>query len=291
MTRARASGREQPQLASGFSLRCRVLGEDLSLNTLSMVGLRRLDSLQECVEDIVRTGVPGDLIETGTAKGGACILMRAVLRAKKDTTRRVILCDTFADDGKPPPPPVAALLFKPLWALLVLASYVPAGDSWRRKLYSTLMRMQHSFPVDMAHVSRDTVDSFLFLLRHAPRFVRPAVPPCGAGLAHVRSHFARLGLLDDQVVFLKGFFHETLPCAPVEQLALLRLDGDMYASTMDPLVHLYPKLAAGGYCIVDDYHSFEECRLAIDEYRALHAITAPLVQIDAHSVYWRVPMA
>lgn len=288
LTRSKASGRPQPHLAAGFKLKPRILGEDVSLNTLSMIGLARLDNIQACVETIVSEGVEGDLIETGVAKGGATILMRAVLRAKKDKTRRVICCDTFADD-KPPPRPAVKFVFLPLWALIVLLTYLPCGERWHRRLYATMMRMQHSFPVDMAHVSKDTVDSFLFFVRNGHRFTRPASPSCGAGLQAVRSHFARLGLLDDQVVFLKGFFSETLPHAPVESLSLLRLDGDMYASTMDGVEHLYMKLSPGGFCIVDDYHSFAECRQAIDEYREAHGITAPLVRIDAHAVYWRVP--
>ena len=54
------------------------------------------------------------------------------------------------------------------------------------------------------------------------------------------------------------------------------------------LVALYPKLQRGGFCIVDDYYSFEECRRAVDEYRAAHAIDEPLQRVDAASVYWRV---
>ena len=77
------------------------------------------------------------------------------------------------------------------------------------------------------------------------------------------------------------------PDAPTERFALLRLDGDLYSSTMDALKHLYPKLSRNGFCIVDDYHSFEECKRAVDEYRSQHGISAPLVRIDAGSVFWR----
>ena len=224
-----------------------------------MIGLRRLDSLQSCVETILAEGIPGDLIETGVAKGGACILMRAVLRVRKERTRRVLCCDSFAAGQQGQGPPAAALILRPLFSLLALASRVPS-NAWHRRLYATLMRLQHSFPVDPAAVSEDTLTSFLFFLRAGARFVRPPVPATGTTVEAVRSHFARLGLLDEQVVFLKGFFAETLPDAPAEKLALLRLDGDLYASTRDALVHLYPRLSPGGFCIVDDYHSFEECR-------------------------------
>ena len=286
LTRSKASGRKLPQLVGDppgrFMLKPRIEGEDISLNTLSMIGLPRLNNVQECVEAVVDEDVPGDLIETGVAKGGATILMRAVLRAKGDEYRRVFCCDTFAED-KPPPKPAVALIFLPIWLIVVTLSYlIPA-----RRFYAKLMKLQHSFPVDMEHTSQDTVDSFLFFVRNGHKFIRPAVPSIGRSLQAVRSHFARLGLLDDRVVFLKGFFSETLPAAPLEQLSLIRLDGDLYASTMDALVHLYPKLSDGGYCIVDDYFSFEECKEAVDEYREREAITAPLIQIDAHSVYWR----
>ena len=76
---------------------------------------------------------------------------------------------------------------------------------------------------------------------------------------------------------------QTLPTAPVEKLALMRLDGDLYASTIDSLVHLYPKLSPGGFCIIDDYYSFEECAQAVDEYRREHAISAPLVVATYHT--------
>jgi O-methyltransferase len=65
-------------------------------------------------------------------------------------------------------------------------------------------------------------------------------------LEEVRENFARYNLLDDQVRFLKGWFRETLPEAPIERLSILRLDGDMYESTMDALRHLYPRVSAGG---------------------------------------------
>jgi len=57
------------------------------------------------------------------------------------------------------------------------------------------------------------------------------------------------------VRFLKGWFRDTLPSAPVKSLAVLRLDGDLYESTIDALTHLYPKLEKGGYAIIDDYGS------------------------------------
>jgi hypothetical protein len=107
-------------------------------------------------------------------------------------------------------------------------------------------------------------------------------------LEEVKKNFERFGLLDEQVQFLKGWFSETLPNAPIEKLALLRLDGDLYESTRDALVHLYDKVSAGGYIIVDDYSSWDGCRVAVDEFRESRGIAEKITQIDAHSILWRV---
>jgi O-methyltransferase len=106
-------------------------------------------------------------------------------------------------------------------------------------------------------------------------------------LETVRENFRRYGLLDKHVVFLEGWFKVTLPQAPIEQLAILRLDGDMYGSTTDALTALYPKLAPGGFCIVDDYGAIEACKQAVTDYRAANRITADIQTIDWTGVYWR----
>ena len=106
------------------------------------------------------------------------------------------------------------------------------------------------------------------------------------GVEEVRRNFDRYGLLDDQVRFLKGWFRDTLPTAPIEQLALIRLDGDLYESTMDGLVNLYPKLSVGGYLIIDDYN-LEMCRQAVHDYRAKHGITEAIADIDGAGAFWK----
>jgi O-methyltransferase len=103
----------------------------------------------------------------------------------------------------------------------------------------------------------------------------------------VRHNFARYGLLDDQVQFLSGWFKDTLPNAPVGQLSLLRIDGDLYESTLDSLTSLYPKLSVGGYCIVDDYGFLEACRRAVHDFRRCHGITEPIRAVDWTGVYWQ----
>jgi SAM-dependent methyltransferase len=105
-------------------------------------------------------------------------------------------------------------------------------------------------------------------------------------LEDVQSNFSKYGLLDEQVRFLKGWFKDTLPIAPIEQLAILRLDGDWYESTMDALTYLYPKLAIGGYVIIDDYWAVQGCRDAIQDYRLANQIQESIIHIDGAAVYW-----
>jgi O-methyltransferase len=102
----------------------------------------------------------------------------------------------------------------------------------------------------------------------------------------VRAAFERYGLLDDQVKFVKGLFRETLPSLSDQVWAVVRLDGDMYESTMDSLVHLYPRLSPGGFLVVDDYQ-LPTSRRAVTDFRSAQGISEPIQQIDWTSVYWR----
>jgi hypothetical protein len=106
-------------------------------------------------------------------------------------------------------------------------------------------------------------------------------------LDEVKANFAKYGLLDDRVVFLKGWFKDTLRAAPIERLAVLRLDGDMYESTMDALSALYDKVSTRGFVIVDDYGCIESCRRAVHDFRDARGIADPIVDIDGFGVYWR----
>ena len=94
-------------------------------------------------------------------------------------------------------------------------------------------------------------------------------------------------MLDQNVAFLKGWFSETLHQAPIKSLAVLRLDGDMYESTMDSLKALYAKVSPGGFVIIDDYGAIEACKKAVTDFREENGITAEIIDIDKIGVYWR----
>ncbi len=212
-----------------FDPHLRAQGADWPETAETMIGLQRLDNLQACVEDALANGVPGDLIETGVWRGGATILMRAILKAYGVEDRRVWAADSF--EGLPPPDP---------------GRYPQDKGDW------------------------------LYTLEDL------AVP-----LDQVKANFVRYGLLDKQVRFLEGWFRDTLPEAPIGRLAVVRLDGDMYESTMDALVYLYPKLSVGGYLIVDDYGALRGCRQAVHDFRDTHGITEEIWPIDWSGVFWQ----
>jgi hypothetical protein len=113
------------------------------------------------------------------------------------------------------------------------------------------------------------------------------IPELAVSMEQVQSHFERYDLLDEQVRFLKGWFRDTLPGAPIDRLAVIRLDGDLYESTLDALVHLYPKLSVGGYLIIDDYGAILACREAVHDYRAAHGIREEILPIDWTGAYWQ----
>ncbi|MGV0838518.1 TylF/MycF family methyltransferase [Mycolicibacterium thermoresistibile] len=205
-------------------------GLDWPAQALTMIGMKRLTSLQHCVETVLAEDIPGDLVECGVWRGGASILMRAVLAAHGDETRCVWLADSFA--GVPPP--------------------------------------------DAAKYRADKGDR-----------LHLAAPILAVSEQEVRANFERYGLLDDQVRFLPGWFKETLQNAPIERIAVLRLDGDLYESTIQGLDGLYGRLSPGGFCIIDDYHAIEGCRRAVTDFRSAHGVTADLVEIDGTGVLWR----
>ncbi len=211
-----------------FQGQLREFGRDWPSQAHSMIGNARMTNLRRIAEHVLEQGVPGDFIETGVWRGGACIMMRAVLKAYGVTDRKVWAADSFC--GLPKPKPGVA---------------ADEGD------------VHHTFS------------------------------ELAVSLEQVKENFAKYDLLDDQVRFLKGWFSETLPTAPIERLAVLRLDGDMYESTMDALESLYDKVSPGGFVIVDDYGAVAGCQKAIEDFRASRGIEAPVQPIDGYGVFWQ----
>jgi hypothetical protein len=223
-----------PWSGGDFSAENRNRGLDWPSVAHSMIGNQRMLNIQTLAEIVIREGIPGDFIEAGVWRGGACIFMRAILKAHGQQNRLVWVADSFA--GLPEPD----------------ADKYPADSG------------------DQHHTYRDLAVS----------------------LEQVKANFEKYDLLDAQVRFLKGWFKDTLPSAPIERLAILRLDGDMYESTMDGLAALYGKLSDGGFVIVDDYGAVPACVRAVWDFRKQLNIEDRMYSIggqgsDGRGAFWR----
>ena len=211
-----------------YDAETRQYGWDWPLRAHSMIGVKRLENLRSLTESVIGNNIPGDLIETGVWRGGAAIMMRAVLHAYGVTDRTVYVADSFQG--------------------------LPTPDA--------------AYPADAGSTFHE-------------------YPELAVSLEEVQENFAAYGLLDEQVVFVPGWFKDTLPALEVDTLALIRLDGDMYESTLIALESLYPKLSPGGYVIVDDYHVVPQCKQAVHDFYASGRIEPELRQIDGVGVYWQ----
>lgn len=218
------------ELLSGENLDGVCVTEDCittSKRSHSMIGLRRLDNIHECFDNIVKDNISGDLIETGVWRGGATIFMAGLIKSYGQD-RKVFVADSF--EGLPYPN--------------VERFPSEEGDS--------------HWMCDYMKISID----------------------------EVRDNFKAYDLLDDNVIFLKGWFENTLPTVKDETFSLIRLDGDMYGSTWDALENLYPRLSIGGYLIVDDW-TLPGAHKAVVDYRDKYNITDSIVDINKHAVFWR----
>jgi O-methyltransferase len=106
-------------------------------------------------------------------------------------------------------------------------------------------------------------------------------------IVQVRDNFSRYDLFDERVMFVQGLFHESLPTLPPLTIAVLRLDGDLYSSTMDCLVNLYDRVVPGGFVIIDDYGVVIDARRAVLDFRRERTIDEPMFAIDGDGIYWR----
>jgi O-methyltransferase len=112
-------------------------------------------------------------------------------------------------------------------------------------------------------------------------------PELAVSMEQVKANFAKYGLLDDKVQFLQGLFKDTLPTLRGRQFALIRLDGDMYESTMDSLVNLYDTVPIGGFVVIDDYGAIAACREAVSDFRTSRGISEKIETVDWTGAWWR----
>ncbi len=210
-------------------LELRESGLDWPESALTMIGYKRLQQFRVAIEEVLDLGIPGDIVEAGVWRGGACILARAILKSRNISDRSVWVVDSFAG--------------------------LPIRNSNKYPADSNDQHYEHT----VLQISED----------------------------QVKANFQKYDLLDQQVKFLPGWFSNTLPNCIIQEIAVLRLDGDLYESTLDSLNSLYPKLLPGGIIIIDDYSAIPSCKQAVNDYREKFQIESEIINIDGTGVYWR----
>jgi O-methyltransferase len=205
----------------------RLEGLDWPERAHTMIGLKRLNNLHDCLDYIRENKIKGDFIETGVWRGGASIFIKYYNEAYK-LNRKVFVADSF--EGLP----------------------VPDAEKYPHDL-------------DDVHYKCD--------------FLK-------VSLEEVKQNFEMYNVLDENVIFLKGWFSETLKDNDqINDLSLLRFDGDMYGSMIDVLSNLYPKLRKKGVIVIDDY-CLENCVQAVKDFRSNNNINDGIEVIDHCGVFW-----
>lgn len=89
---------------------------------------------------------------------------------------------------------------------------------------------------------------------------------CTASIEEFMELMQRQSVPAERIHVYKGWFNQRLPDYPGDPIAILRLDGDWYESTIECLEALYPRLVPGGVVIIDDYDDYQGCSRAIHDY-------------------------
>ena len=160
--------------------------------------------------------------------------------------------------------------------MAVMRTLLEAGDTARELfLYDTYEGMSEPSASD---VTRNGVAAKQ-LMRNASR-EDPDSIWCYAPLQEVERNVRGVGYPQERLHFVQGMVEDTIPRLAPERIALLRLDTDWYESTRHELVHLYPRLAAGGVLILDDYGHWQGSRRAVDEWIAQTGARILLNRVD-----------
>jgi hypothetical protein len=226
----------------------------LKVRAYTMLSYVRLVTLYQQAVHCEKHGIPGSFVECGVWKGGAVGLMALANLNHGKYRRNIHLFDAFDDICEPD----------------------PRIDG--QKALSEVKRLVGS-----------------------NREITGELKPI-RGIYNAFGGFGRLeenkklleeviGYSPEHLHYNKGWFQDTLPqvSSKMGDIAILRLDGDWYASTKVCLEYLYDSVVRGGFVIVDDYGHYEGCRKAVDEFIGQRELTVFLSQVDYTCVYWIKP--
>jgi O-methyltransferase len=214
----------------------------------TMLSMGRLFDAYEAVIAINRDRVPGDVVECGVWNGGCVGLMALANTQDPSLKRRFHLFDSF--EGLPQP---------------------------------------SSNDVDV--ISAFTEQNPALALRDEAQSQLIPIGACVGLSQHRVERFLTdgLGIDKDDLIFHVGWFQDTVPRAAqdIQEIALLRLDGDWYESTKVCLESLFPRVATNGYIIIDDYGTFSGCKKAVDDFFQQIGMTVEFAFSDGECVSFR----
>jgi len=217
----------------------------------TMLPRGRLISLFDQVAVCARQRIPGALVECGVWKGGSVGLMAAALLQEGDRERHLHLFDSFTDICAPDPEKDGARALHE-----VSGRHVEAG----------------AHPTPLTGI-------------YDPLGGHGTIAACKALIE------GKIGYSPERVHYHQGWFQDTLPeqAAQIGEIALLRLDGDWYASTKVCLEHLYDQVVPRGFVIIDDYGTYEGCRKAVDEFLEARGLAPFLCRVDGGCYFFVKP--
>jgi len=224
-----------------------------SVADFTMVPVQRLINLYQQVMHCEQAGIAGSFVECGVWKGGSVALM-ALANLKSGKERRHLhLFDAFQEICEPDEAVDGAR------AVREVRQWAPGGGVQGKLV--PLKGMYNSFG------GPGTLEGNRELLETA------------------------IGYDPEFIHYHVGWFQDTVKDAAhsVGPIAILRLDGDWYASTKVCLEHLYNQVVSGGFLIVDDYGTYEGCKKAVDEFLAGRNFHPFLSHVDSDCRYWIKP--
>jgi O-methyltransferase len=233
------------------SIEARECIEPIRKNT--MVGGTGLMSLFQQAVFCEQHGMPGSFVECGVWKGGSCGLMALVNLKYGSARRHIHLFDSFQEICEPDAAVDGEL------AVTQIKEWSRAPGSSGQLIPLTGFYDHLGGP--------GTLEENKALLER------------------------KIGYPGEYLHYHVGWFQDTLPkdAASVGPIAILRLDGDWYASTRICLSHLYENVVKGGFVIVDDYGTYDGCRKAVDEFLHGHAPPVFLPKVNNDIRYWIKP--
>lgn len=212
----------------------------------------RVRVLYELARHCITAGIPGDFVECGVWKGGAVAVMAQATLDVATPDRRLHLFDAFTDICEPDPKHDGRDAIAELEAL-----------TGRRGFSGQLLPVTGAYDSVGGHGTEDICRTLL-------------TDRCGYPAELIKMHV--------------GWFQETVPLAvetgTVGQIAVLRLDGDYYASTKVCLDGLYDRVSSGGVVMIDDYGAYEGCRRAVHDFFDERRLRPFLHYTDSFCRYW-----